>query len=313
MEAPMPANESARLRAVRALQLLDIPAEERFDRITRMATRLFDVPIALISLVDANRQWFKSCQGIEVSETPRSVSFCAHALLGPDALVIPDAHADPRFADNPLVVDDPYIQFYAGQPLLGSEGLPVGTLCIIDRQPRQMSTEDLNTLRDLAAVAEGELTRLDLAEALTKQRESEAPIRAVVDNVADGLVTFNAQREIVSLNAAAEQMLGYANTQAVGVCLEDVLAEASRDAFVAIVAQFVAPANSCTHTSVDEFVGQRRDGEPVPLEVSLSTYDFEGERQYIAIIRDITARKRTDAALTRQTTALEAQVRFLHS
>jgi len=312
MEAPMPANESARLRAVRALQLLDTPTEERFDRITRTATRLFDVPIALISLVDENRQWFKSCQGVGGSETPRSVSFCAYALLGPDALIIPDAHADPRFADNPLVVDDPYIQFYAGQPLFGSEGLPVGTLCIIDRRPRQLCMEDLQALRDLAAVAESELNRLDLAQALTKQRESEARIRAVVDNVADGLVTFNAQREIVSLNAAAERMLGYASKEAVGVCLEDVLAETSRDAFVAMVARFVAPANGYAHTSADEFVGQRRDGEPVPLEVSLSTYDFEGERQYIAIIRDITVRKRTDAALTRQTTALEAQVRFLH-
>jgi GAF domain-containing protein len=115
-EAALPPNEAQRIAALRALPILDTPREERFDRITRLAQRLFDVPIALITLVDANRQWFKSCMGIGVDQTPRSVSFCAHAILRDDALVIEDAQIDPRFADNPLVTDEPHIRFYAGQP-----------------------------------------------------------------------------------------------------------------------------------------------------------------------------------------------------
>ena len=120
LEPPVPADEPVRLIALRALNLLDTPAEERFERITRTAIRTFDVPIALISLVDAERQWIKSCQGFAISETPRSISFCGHAILQDQALVIPDARLDPRFVDNPLVTGGPHIRFYAGQPLSAS-------------------------------------------------------------------------------------------------------------------------------------------------------------------------------------------------
>jgi GAF domain-containing protein len=158
MQPPaIPDNEAQRLAALRALNVLDTPPEERFDCITRIAARLMDVPICLVSLVDANRQWFKSCVGLAARETPRDISFCGHAILESEALVIPDALAAPRFADNPLVAGEPRIRFYAGQPLSAVDGSRLGTLCLIDRKPRHMSAADLQALRDLAHMVEREL------------------------------------------------------------------------------------------------------------------------------------------------------------
>ena len=158
-----PQDETHRLETLRALGILDTPPEERFDRLTRMAKRLFQVPIALVSLVDADRQWFKSCDGLGSTETPRDVSFCGHAILGDDLLIIPDARGDVRFEDNPLVVGEPHIRFYAGCPLRAPNGHKVGTLCIIDREPRSFEREDLDALRDLASLVERELAAFQLA------------------------------------------------------------------------------------------------------------------------------------------------------
>jgi diguanylate cyclase (GGDEF)-like protein len=158
-----PRGEKSRLATLQSLGVLDTPAEERFDRLARLARRMFDVPIALVSLVDENRQWFKSCQGLDVSETPRDISFCGHAILGDDIFVIPDATKDPRFADNPLVSGEPLIRFYAGCPLQDVEGNKMGTLCIIDKRPRSLDLDDLDTFRDLAALAERELIAVQLA------------------------------------------------------------------------------------------------------------------------------------------------------
>ena len=128
-----------------------------------MARRLFSVPIALISLVDENRQWFKSCFGLDVSETERRISFCGHAILLDGTLVIEDALQDERFADNPLVTGEPHIRFYAGQPLRTLSGKAVGTLCIIDREPRTFGEEDVAMLSDLAAMVEREIMAVQLA------------------------------------------------------------------------------------------------------------------------------------------------------
>lgn len=159
----IPVDEASRLDTLRSLNILDTLAEERFDRLTRLARRAFGVPIALVSLVDANRQWFKSCQGLSVSETPRHVSFCGHAILSDEILVVSDALLDERFRDNPLVVDDPKIRFYAGCPLAAPNGSRLGTLCLIDREPRTLDSGDLEVLRDLAGMAEREVAAVQLA------------------------------------------------------------------------------------------------------------------------------------------------------
>jgi diguanylate cyclase (GGDEF)-like protein len=161
--APKPENESTRLATLRTLRILDTPPEERFDRLTRLARHLFDVPIALVSLIDENRQWFKSCTGLEARETPRDVSFCSHAILQDDLLMIPDARADSRFRDNPLVVGEPNIRFYAGQPLTVPNGARLGTLCLIDRRPRTLDAKQRGLLLDLARIAEQELAAIELA------------------------------------------------------------------------------------------------------------------------------------------------------
>lgn len=158
-----PQDEQARLESLRSLSILDTPPEERFDRLTRMAKRLFGVPIALVSLVDENRQWFKSCFGLSISETSRDISFCGHAILGDDVFVIPDTLADVRFADNPLVLNDPHIRFYAGCPLSAPNGRKLGTLCIIDRQPRNFSADDFEALKDLASMVEREFSAVQMA------------------------------------------------------------------------------------------------------------------------------------------------------
>ncbi|ALM86077.1 diguanylate cyclase [Bordetella sp. N] len=164
MKAPAaPENEAIRLRHLRALRVLDTLPEERFDRLTRLAKRMFGVPIALVSLVDANRQWFKSRQGLDATETPRDVSFCGHAILADKIFEIPDARADERFADNPLVTGNPGIRFYAGLPLSVGDDMRVGTLCLIDVKPRELSEEDQTLLQDLAHMVEEELLSLHTA------------------------------------------------------------------------------------------------------------------------------------------------------
>ena len=158
-----PTNEQERVHALHALNILDTQPEERFDRLTRLAKRLFDVPIALVSLVDSNRQWFKSCQGLATTETSRDVSFCAHAILSDQILMIPDASSDERFHDNPLVTGEPRIRFYAGCPLRVGDGNNVGTLCLLDTRPRVLDAEERSLLRDLASMAEREIAALQLA------------------------------------------------------------------------------------------------------------------------------------------------------
>jgi len=164
MKAPeIPADEAQRLSQLRALNIMNTPAEERFDRLTRLARRLYDVPIALVSLLEADHQWFKSAQGYEPTGSPRNISFCAHAILQDEIMIVEDALKDERFHDNPLVTGDPHIRFYAGCPLRAPGGAKMGTLCIIGREPRQFNEEDQATMRDLAAMAEAELVAFQTA------------------------------------------------------------------------------------------------------------------------------------------------------
>jgi diguanylate cyclase (GGDEF)-like protein len=159
----IPPDEAQRLETLRALKILDSAPEERFDRLTRMAKRMFGVPISLVSIVDSDRQWFKSAQGLDATETPRDISFCGHAILGDDLFLIPNAIEDERFQDNPLVTAAPNIRFYAGCPLRVGSGHKMGTLCLIDDKPREMDDEDKQLLRDLAVMAEQEIAALQLA------------------------------------------------------------------------------------------------------------------------------------------------------
>ncbi|MEH8019398.1 sensor domain-containing diguanylate cyclase [Rheinheimera muenzenbergensis] len=159
----IPDNEAERLHALRTLQILDTSHEERFDRVTRMAKRMFGVEISLVSLIDANRQWFKSKQGLDAAETSREISFCGHAINQDGLFIIPNAIEDVRFHDNPLVTGAPNIRFYAGYPLKLRQGVNIGTLCLIDSKPKHLSEEDEQLLKDLGAMIEQEIKSIQMA------------------------------------------------------------------------------------------------------------------------------------------------------
>jgi diguanylate cyclase (GGDEF)-like protein len=170
MNAPLPSNEASRLESLEGYEILDTASDEIFERTTRLASTILKCPISLISFVDKERQWFKSHLGLKECETPRSVSFCAHAILSDDILVIEDATKDERFCDNPLVVGDPKIRFYAGAPLITADGHKLGTLCVIDSVSREVEKRELDALRDLASmvIVELELRKLSSTDCLTK-------------------------------------------------------------------------------------------------------------------------------------------------
>lgn len=166
MNAPMPENETQRLAFLRQLGILGTPAEERFDRITRFANLLLGTPISLISIIDSDRQWFKSAQGLGVRETSRDDAFCAHAIIEQKTFFVEDATQDERFKTNPLVTGDPHIRMYAGHPIELDNGLRIGTLCVIDNKPRKMAASELEILTHLAAWVKTEIMNVEMTKTL---------------------------------------------------------------------------------------------------------------------------------------------------
>ncbi|HLL77668.1 MAG TPA: ATP-binding protein [Pyrinomonadaceae bacterium] len=184
MTAPVPNDEAARLRALEECRVLDTGSESAFDDIVRLAAQFCRTPVALISLVDRDRQWFKARVGLELEELPREVAFCAHAICGPGALVIPDAASDPRFVSNPIVHTGPHVRFYAGVPLLTEDGHALGTLCVIDHVPRELTEEQLGALRVLShhATALLELRRRTVAlDEANRELRREAAVREAAE------------------------------------------------------------------------------------------------------------------------------------
>jgi diguanylate cyclase (GGDEF)-like protein/PAS domain S-box-containing protein len=216
-----PADEVDRIAELHSLEILDSDREERFDRLTRLATRLLDVPIALVSLVDTDRQWFKSAIGLDTTETSREASFCAHAINAPELFEIPDATLDERFVDNPLVTGDPGIRFYAGEPISGPGGHRLGTLCVIDRRPRSFTDEDRQILRDLAGLVDQELANTTLADALRRLRETEARFEASFEKAPIGMAMIGLEDHnfgvLIDVNEALADLAGDPDRLAVGL------------------------------------------------------------------------------------------------
>jgi diguanylate cyclase (GGDEF)-like protein/PAS domain S-box-containing protein len=198
--------------------MLDTEAEERFDRLTRLAATVLGTPIALVSLVDRDRQWFKSKVGLDTVETARELAFCAHAIVADsdDVFTVEDATLDDRFADNPLVTGDPNIRFYAGQPLHDTSGMPVGTLCVIDRKPRQLTEMQRDALAHIGALVEAEFGRRTEQDLVFALADSEARKSLVLDTVSEGLVLQDASGAIVEWNPAAEHLLGLSDDELAG-------------------------------------------------------------------------------------------------
>lgn len=206
--------EARRLAALRATQLLDTPSEARFDRWVQLARKTFDVPISLVSFVDADRQWFKAAEGMTERETPRSISFCSHAIQQPKIMVVEDATKDERFQHNPLVVNEPGIRFYAGAPLQTPNGEQVGTLCIIDTQPRQLTAEQMISLRALGDAVQAEMNlhayqsaAEELVQQQTQTTATNERLSSIYDLAPVGISICNAEGQLIEANHAAEAIL----------------------------------------------------------------------------------------------------------
>ena len=286
MQAPqIPLNEAQRLQALHELEILDTAAEERFDRLTRLAKHYFAVPTVLVSLVDANRQWFKSVQGLDACETSREISFCGHAILQNDIFFIPDATQDSRFADNPLVIGAPYIVSYAGMPLRLDNGYCVGTLCLIDYQQRQFSEEQFQSLRDLGKLVQQEL---QLKEILTRAQafyDTEHRLHTIVDNLLDGIVVADKQGNIRNVNPTIEQLFGYAEHELQQQPLSQLVL------LPQLLNHLAALSNECQPCRAN---AQRKDGGIFPIEFYIKVVPQDTDMVWICFIRDISERTRIE-------------------
>lgn len=308
MLAPaLPPDEDERLAALHSLELLDTPAEERFDRITRIAQRLFDVPIVLVSLVDQCRQWFKSAQGLGASETPRDISFCGHAIHAGKVFVVENALADPRFADNPLVTGPPDIRFYAGAPLATAGGFRIGTLCLIDTRARAFPASDQRDLRDLAAWVEDELGRHNAAHYRQIGHEQEAFLRAILNTVVDGIITIDERGTVESFNPAAVHIFGYPPEEVIGRNIKELMPEPYRREHDGYLARFLETRTPRVIGIGREVTGCRKDGSTFPMELAVNETVVAGRRFFTGIVRDISRRKTAEQQLN-ATTSLQRAV-----
>jgi len=224
--APLPENETERLIELRRFEVLDTLPEQAYDDITYLASKISDTPIALVSLVDEKRQWFKSRVGLDAEETPRDMAFCAHAILDPESvMVVPDAELDERFSDNPLVVGDPTVRFYAGVPLVTEAGNALGTLCVIDRVPRELSADQERALQALSrqVMAQLDLRRLvaDLEEAVLTRDSYQEQLERYQRRLEDSLASVTEQ-------SITDPLTGLKNRRALVDRLEEEMARADR-------------------------------------------------------------------------------------
>ncbi|PRP78345.1 multi-sensor hybrid histidine kinase [Planoprotostelium fungivorum] len=267
---PKPTNERERLKTLQEMSILDTEQEEVFDAMIRAVKNHLNVPIVLISLVDENRQWFKACIGLDVSETSRDVAFCAYAILSgtTDLLLIPDARCDERFRDNPLVTGPPHIRFYAGAPLISTEGYALGTLCVIDGTPRILKDTDITFLQDCASVVIRAMEMRSKNESLTHQIEyshedlttvvqDRDKLMSIVNNFQEGFVMWNKQQQIVFVNQGFTNITGMQKEEAMKLMGPDLFICSKSDPDTARALQRSFGAREACEV---ELVSQKADG-----------------------------------------------------
>lgn len=283
--------EQARLAALAALDVLDSPAEREFDIIAELAADRFDTPIALVSLVASDRQWFKARVGLDIPETARDVSFCSHAIGDDDVMVVPDATADPRFAANSLVVGEPRIRFYAGAPLVLASGQRIGTLCIIDRRRRDLDERERRALKLMAEQV------VDLLE-LRRLRHSQQISQIISETASDAFVCTDSDSRVIYWNRAAELMFGWTAREALGSNLDIIIPDRHRRAHHGGMSHVRTTGQSRLVGRMVEVPALRRDGTEFPIELSLGMWNAGDDAHpigFAAIIRDASQRKLLEA------------------
>jgi PAS domain S-box-containing protein len=297
MTCTRPPDQAERLRALEDLEILDTPPEPEFDRIARLASHIFDVPMAAISIIDKDRRWLKAWIGMAAPETSRGWDLCAHAILSDDVLVVPDTLLDPRFASNPLVVGEPGIRFYSGAPLRSRDGYQLGALCISDTAPRpDLDAKQRAILSDLASMVVDHLE----ARGGHRQRQTEEPqdcgelYRIIAETTPDAIFTRDEDGKILSVNSAAERMFGYTAAELIGQPVTKVMANPNIDP-----AELRAARRK---TSYLEVVGLDKSGREIPVSLSFGEFTRGGRRIFTAIVRDETERHRaaTERAASEQ-------------
>ena len=317
MKAELPPNETQRLETLRGYDVLDTPPEQAFDDLTLLAAHICQVPIAMITLVDESRQWFKSRIGLDAKETPRDVAFCAHAILHSDELLeVRDAQLDPRFADNALVtVVDPHIRFYAGAPLVASDGVVLGTLCVIDREPRELSAEQKTALRVLSRTV---ITQLELRRTLTAHRRAEEELlqrttelnqfKNTLDQTLEAVFIFDPESlRFTYVNQGAKRLTGYSQTELMQMTPVDFNKPAvTLEKFKQLVQPLITGVQpSFTFQSLQG----HKDGHETPVEVFLQLIRLEGQAPcFVAMVNDISARIQAQKEILQLNAELEVRV-----
>ncbi|MDX9717829.1 MAG: GAF domain-containing protein [Thauera sp.] len=295
--APFPENETARLASLQSLDILDTSPEPAFDNLTRLAAGLFGVPTVLVSLVDRDRQWFKSRLGLCATETPRDVAFCSHVVFLDSLLVVEDARRDPRFADNPLVAGDPGLRFYAGAPVHSEEGHVLGTLCLIDYQPRDFDETARGRLRQLADQVE-HLVRLhqrtnELRAEARKTLAITARYQTINEGAAVGIVRIDGLGQMQEVNPHARDMLGYGMVELAGRNVKMLMPPEIASEHDGYLAAYIASGKTRLLGKAREVEALHRNGEAIPVQLALSEVacadpDCPPEaREFIGILTDL--------------------------
>lgn len=280
---PIPVNEAERLASLKSYRVLDTLPEQAFDDITTLASQLCNTPIALVSLIDENRQWFKSHHGLNVKETPRDLACCAHAINEPHKILeVPDAQEDERFFDNPLVADFPNVRFYAGAPLVNSEGYALGTLCVIDHQPRQL---DPGQLKALAA-----LSRQVVAQLEYKKKERILQLTQFsFENSPEGLAWVDEDANVIKFNDRYAEIVGFSREILSQKKIYEFDPNFTRELWKVHWQEMLEKK-----TMIMESDSKGADGTLTPLELRLKILEFEGQKYIHALCMDITERKKTE-------------------
>jgi len=302
---PLPPDEDARLAALRRLRLLDSEADPAYEALAALAARLLGTPMSAINFVDADRQWTKAGVGLtHGGEDPRAIGFCPHVVAGEaDLWVVADAANDPRFADNPLVTGG-RVGFYAGAPVTTADGHRIGTLCVIDPQPRELDTAAAETLRGLAAAvgAHVEVRRQQLLAA-----EREAELAAVLEHAPDAYLSLDADGRILAFNGRAEQLFGWDRDLIIGRRVADTLVPgALRDRQAAMLAAAAARDDAHVLRTAIEAPACHRDGHHIPVELTMAAVRQHGGVRFNVFARDITERLERERDRRQETEALAA-------